>query len=179
MKGKPGGRAAPGCEAAPSWTKRRRRGEIQRQGKKNLNGRQHKLSGSFVVYAVRIPERWYRLQYDIYGYNHQVFHCIVIYTSLIYMFGLPSAFSFIIKHPRNRRDHTAKTRVDQIDQDRRHWRSSNNWFCGWASEEEKISLQAMPRYVKTLQPDGNANSFKAVWMYRKRKRILEVHDSWW
>jgi len=38
MKGKPGGRAAPGCEAAPSWTKRRRRGETK-QRRRDVEGR--------------------------------------------------------------------------------------------------------------------------------------------
>jgi adiponectin receptor len=48
-----------------------------------------------VVYAARIPERWYRLRYDICGCSHQIFHFIVVFASLIYMFGLLSAFAFI------------------------------------------------------------------------------------
>ena len=48
-----------------------------------------------VVYAARIPERWYQLRYDICGCSHQIFHFIVVFASLIYMFGLLSAFGFI------------------------------------------------------------------------------------
>jgi adiponectin receptor len=48
-----------------------------------------------VVYAARIPERWYQLRYDIYGCSHQIFHCIVVFASLIHMSGLLSAFDFI------------------------------------------------------------------------------------
>ncbi len=48
-----------------------------------------------VFYAARIPERWYQLRYDIYGCSHQIFHFIVVFAGLIYMFGLLSAFGFI------------------------------------------------------------------------------------
>ncbi|KAH8724191.1 hemolysin-III related-domain-containing protein, partial [Phaeosphaeriaceae sp. PMI808] len=48
-----------------------------------------------IVYATRIPERWHQLRYDIYGRSHQIFHFIVVFAGLIYMFGLLSAFSFI------------------------------------------------------------------------------------
>ena len=48
-----------------------------------------------IVYAARIPERWYKLRYDIYGCSHQIFHFIVVFAGLIYMFGLLSAFDFI------------------------------------------------------------------------------------
>jgi adiponectin receptor len=48
-----------------------------------------------VVYAARIPERWHQLRYDIYGCSHQIFHFIVVFAGLIYMFGLLSAFGFI------------------------------------------------------------------------------------
>ncbi|KAH8653991.1 adiponectin receptor protein 1 [Tricladium varicosporioides] len=48
-----------------------------------------------VVYTTRIPERWYRLRYDIYGGSHQAFHFIVVFASLIHMLGLLSAFGFI------------------------------------------------------------------------------------
>jgi adiponectin receptor len=48
-----------------------------------------------VVYATRIPERWHQLRYDIYGCSHQIFHFIVVFAGLIYMFGLLSAFGFI------------------------------------------------------------------------------------
>lgn len=48
-----------------------------------------------VIYAARIPERWCQLRYDIYGCSHQIFHCIVVFASLIHMSGLLSAFSFI------------------------------------------------------------------------------------
>ncbi|KAH8585633.1 mPR-like GPCR protein [Bisporella sp. PMI_857] len=48
-----------------------------------------------VVYAAKIPERWFPLRYDIYGCSHQIFHCIVVFASFIHMSGLLSAFSFI------------------------------------------------------------------------------------
>jgi adiponectin receptor len=47
------------------------------------------------IYTVRIPEKWYQLRYKIYGCSHQVFHFIVIFAGLAYMFGLLSAFGFI------------------------------------------------------------------------------------
>ncbi|KAH7305122.1 hypothetical protein BKA65DRAFT_415860, partial [Rhexocercosporidium sp. MPI-PUGE-AT-0058] len=34
-------------------------------------------------------------RYNIYGYSHQIFHFIVVFASLIYMFRLLSAFGFI------------------------------------------------------------------------------------
>ncbi|KAH8595165.1 mPR-like GPCR protein [Bisporella sp. PMI_857] len=48
-----------------------------------------------VVYAAKIPERWFPLRYDIYGCSHQIFHCIAVFASFIHMSGLLSAFSFI------------------------------------------------------------------------------------
>jgi hypothetical protein len=50
-------------------------------------------------------------------------------------------------------------------------------FVVGQARRRRLTCKAMPQYVKTLQPDRNANSFKAVCVYRKRKRILEVHDS--
>jgi adiponectin receptor len=44
-----------------------------------------------VVYATRIPERWYQPRYDIYGYSRH----IAVFAGLIHMFGLLSAFGFI------------------------------------------------------------------------------------
>jgi len=50
------------------------------------------------IYTARIPERWCRLRYDIYGSSHQIFHFIVLFAGLIHMFGLLSAFDFIHSH---------------------------------------------------------------------------------
>jgi adiponectin receptor len=51
-----------------------------------------------VIYTARIPERWCRLRFDIYGCSHQAFHFIVVFAGLIHMFGLLSAFDFIHSH---------------------------------------------------------------------------------
>jgi hypothetical protein len=50
-------------------------------------------------------------------------------------------------------------------------------FVVGQARKRRLACKAMAQYVKTLQPEGNANSFKTVWVYRKRKRILEVHGS--
>jgi adiponectin receptor len=48
-----------------------------------------------IVYAARVPERWYPLRYDIYGCSHQILHFVVVFAGLIYLFGLLNAFDFI------------------------------------------------------------------------------------
>jgi hypothetical protein len=51
-----------------------------------------------VIYIARIPERWCRLWFDIYGCSHQAFHFIVVFAGLIHMFRLLSAFNFIYSY---------------------------------------------------------------------------------
>ena len=48
-----------------------------------------------VVYAARIPERWYPRRHDIYGNSHQILHIMVIFAGLTHLAGLLSAFHYL------------------------------------------------------------------------------------
>lgn len=47
-----------------------------------------------VIYAARIPERWFPRVFDIYGSSHQIMHVLVICGALSYMTGLIKALEF-------------------------------------------------------------------------------------
>jgi adiponectin receptor len=52
------------------------------------------LTGA-IVYATRVPERWYPKRYDICGSSHQILHFMVIFAGLAHMIGLLSAFEYV------------------------------------------------------------------------------------
>ncbi|KAH9224532.1 mPR-like GPCR protein [Leptodontidium sp. 2 PMI_412] len=52
------------------------------------------LTGA-VVYATRVPERWFPIKCDVFGSSHQVFHVMVILAGLAHMFGLLGAFQYV------------------------------------------------------------------------------------
>jgi len=46
------------------------------------------------IYTLRIPERWYPCQFDIYGASHQIMHVLVICGALFHAIGLVKAFDY-------------------------------------------------------------------------------------
>ncbi|KAM3072694.1 hypothetical protein ACMFMF_007028 [Clarireedia jacksonii] len=52
------------------------------------------LVGAF-IYALRIPEKWYPNQHDLFGSSHQIFHVMVVLAGLAHMFGLLRAFDHV------------------------------------------------------------------------------------
>lgn len=50
------------------------------------------------AYALKIPERWYRRSFDIFGASHQVFHVMVVFAALTYTKGILHAFDFAHSH---------------------------------------------------------------------------------
>ena len=51
-----------------------------------------------VIYAARVPEKLWPLEYDIYGSSHQVLHVAVVLAGLAHMFGLFRAFDYLHTH---------------------------------------------------------------------------------
>jgi adiponectin receptor len=47
-----------------------------------------------VIYAARIPERWYPRRFDIYGASHQILHVLVICGAFSHTIGLLKAFDY-------------------------------------------------------------------------------------
>lgn len=48
-----------------------------------------------IVYATRIPERWYPRRHDFFGNSHQILHIMVIVAGLTHWAGLLSAFHYL------------------------------------------------------------------------------------
>ena len=48
-----------------------------------------------IVYATRIPERWYPRRHDFFGSSHQILHIMVIVAGLTHWAGLLSAFHYL------------------------------------------------------------------------------------
>jgi adiponectin receptor len=48
-----------------------------------------------IVYATRIPERWYPRTYDFLGSSHQILHIVVLVAGLTHWAGLLSAFHYL------------------------------------------------------------------------------------
>jgi adiponectin receptor len=46
------------------------------------------------IYTLRIPEKWYPRQFDIYGASHQIMHVLVICGALSHTVGLVKAFDY-------------------------------------------------------------------------------------
>ncbi|KAG4414154.1 hypothetical protein IFR04_012720 [Cadophora malorum] len=46
------------------------------------------------AYALKIPERWCRQTFDIFGASHQIFHVMVVLAALTYTKGILQAFDF-------------------------------------------------------------------------------------
>ncbi|KUJ22473.1 HlyIII-domain-containing protein [Mollisia scopiformis] len=47
------------------------------------------------AYALKIPERWWRKTFDIWGASHQIFHVMVIVAALTYTKALLQAFDYV------------------------------------------------------------------------------------
>ena len=47
-----------------------------------------------IIYAARIPERWYPRKFDIYGASHQVLHVFVMVGALCHVVGVLKAFDY-------------------------------------------------------------------------------------
>ncbi|KAH9221640.1 hemolysin-III related-domain-containing protein [Leptodontidium sp. 2 PMI_412] len=50
------------------------------------------------AYALKIPERWCKRTFDIFGASHQVFHVMVVLAALTYTKGILQAFDFVHSH---------------------------------------------------------------------------------
>ncbi|KAF2112926.1 hemolysin-III related-domain-containing protein, partial [Lophiotrema nucula] len=48
-----------------------------------------------ILYAMRIPEKWYPKRFDIWGSSHQLMHCLVICAGIAHYVGLLRAFDHI------------------------------------------------------------------------------------
>lgn len=48
-----------------------------------------------VIYAARVPEKWYPKTFDIYGSSHQIMHVLVICGALSHAIGLLKAFDYL------------------------------------------------------------------------------------
>ncbi|PGH23372.1 hypothetical protein AJ80_02625 [Polytolypa hystricis UAMH7299] len=47
-----------------------------------------------VIYAARVPERWYPGRFDILGSSHQIFHVFVVLAAISHLRGLLKAFDY-------------------------------------------------------------------------------------
>ncbi|OAX83298.1 hypothetical protein ACJ72_02351 [Emergomyces africanus] len=47
-----------------------------------------------IIYAARVPERWYPGKFDILGNSHQIFHVLVVIAALSHLTGLLHAFDY-------------------------------------------------------------------------------------
>ena len=47
-----------------------------------------------VIYAARIPEKWYPKTFDVYGSSHQIMHVFVACGALCHAIGLLKAFDY-------------------------------------------------------------------------------------
>ena len=47
-----------------------------------------------VIYAARLPEKWYPRTFDIYGSSHQIMHVLVACGALSHAVGLVKAFDY-------------------------------------------------------------------------------------
>ena len=45
-----------------------------------------------MIYAMRIPEKWYPKTFDIYGSSHQIMHILVVLGAFSHAIGLIKAF---------------------------------------------------------------------------------------
>ncbi|ORY15640.1 hemolysin-III related-domain-containing protein, partial [Clohesyomyces aquaticus] len=52
------------------------------------------LTGA-VLYAARIPEKWYPRRFDIWGSSHQIMHCLVVGAGIAHLFGLLRSFDYV------------------------------------------------------------------------------------
>ena len=53
------------------------------------------LNGSgTMIYASRVPERWFPRVFDIYGSSHQIMHVLVICGAISHTLGLYKAFEY-------------------------------------------------------------------------------------
>ena len=52
------------------------------------------LTGA-IIYAIRVPEKWYPKTFDIWGSSHQILHVMVIFAGLAHMMGLVRAFNYV------------------------------------------------------------------------------------
>ncbi|KAI5815743.1 hemolysin-III related-domain-containing protein [Pyronema omphalodes] len=48
-----------------------------------------------VIYAMRVPEKFYPGRFDLVGASHQIFHCFVVAAALAHFKGLVVAFDFL------------------------------------------------------------------------------------
>ncbi|KAK0105192.1 hypothetical protein ONS95_004413 [Cadophora gregata] len=51
------------------------------------------------AYAIKIPERWFKRTFDIFGASHQWLHIMVILAGLAHTAGVLQAFDFLHNHP--------------------------------------------------------------------------------
>lgn len=51
------------------------------------------LTGA-LIYAWRIPEKWYPVRYDFFGSSHQILHFMVIFAGIAHLFGLLRAYRY-------------------------------------------------------------------------------------
>lgn len=47
-----------------------------------------------VIYAARVPEKWFPKAFDIYGSSHQIMHVLVACGALSHAIGLLKAFDY-------------------------------------------------------------------------------------
>jgi len=52
-----------------------------------------------VLFATRIPERWFPGKCDIWFHSHQLHHCCVVAAACIHWSGLVNSFEYRMKHP--------------------------------------------------------------------------------
>lgn len=45
-----------------------------------------------VIYAMRIPERWYPGRFDLCGLSHNIWHIMIIIAALFHFFGSLNAY---------------------------------------------------------------------------------------
>ncbi|KAJ3295781.1 hypothetical protein HK104_002341 [Borealophlyctis nickersoniae] len=47
-----------------------------------------------VIYACRVPERWFPGKFDIWGHSHQIFHTLVLTAAITHYVGVMKAYHF-------------------------------------------------------------------------------------
>ncbi|KAI8999742.1 hemolysin-III related-domain-containing protein [Gaertneriomyces semiglobifer] len=47
-----------------------------------------------VIYASRVPERWYPGSFDYWGHSHQIFHCLVVAAAWVHWDGVKKSWAY-------------------------------------------------------------------------------------
>ncbi|KAI9099442.1 hemolysin-III related-domain-containing protein [Phlyctochytrium arcticum] len=51
-----------------------------------------------LIYAARIPERWWPGKFDLFFHSHQIFHCFVLAGAIIHYYGVVQAYKWWHTH---------------------------------------------------------------------------------